>query len=84
MPQFTIDGGVTWSSNNIYSNLSPGTYYVGIRNMDGSCASINTSPTIIEALPFAQITDVQVEGLIGCSSGTATITILAQGSGSLT
>jgi hypothetical protein len=51
MPQFTIDGGVTWSSNNIYSNLSPGTYYVGIRNMDGSCASINTSPTIIEALP---------------------------------
>ena len=83
MPQFTIDGGVTWSSNNIYSNLSPGTYYVGIRNMDGSCASINTSPTIIEALPWPQITDVQVEGLIGCSSGTATITILAQGSGSL-
>ncbi len=82
-PQFTIDGGVTWSSNNVYPNLPPGTYYVGIRNMDGSCTAINTSPTVIEVLPWPQITDVSVDGLIGCTSGAATITIHSQGSGTL-
>lgn len=82
-PQFTINGGQSWSYNNVFTNLLPGTYFTGIRNSDGSCQSISNSPSSIEALDPPEILSVQVSGLIGCTSGLATIFIDAQGSGSM-
>lgn len=39
--EYSFDGGVTWQTSNILSNLSVGTYFVQIKNAQG-CTSPNT------------------------------------------
>jgi hypothetical protein len=79
-PQFTKDAGNTWQNNATFSNLPAGQYFIGIRNPDGSCSNISSSPTVINQLALPLISQVQSEGLIGCTSGLASITINASGS----
>jgi hypothetical protein len=78
--EFSVDGGATWQQSNTFSNLPPGTYYPGIRNTDGSCESVNSSPVVLNALAWPQIISVETQGLIGCGGQTATILITADGS----
>lgn len=79
-PQFSIDGGSTWGQNNTFTDLVPGAYYPGIRNADGSCESINSSPVILTGLEWPEILNVETQGQIGCAGQTATIVITADGS----
>lgn len=79
-PQFTVDGGQNWQDSPIFTDLPPGTYITGIRNADGSCTSITTTPSFIEAITPPEIEEVSVYGLVGCTSGLASIYIDAAGS----
>jgi gliding motility-associated-like protein len=36
--QYSIDGGATWSANSVFTNLSPGYYYLMVKNTSG-CTS---------------------------------------------
>ena len=40
--EFSIDGGLNYQSNNIFTGLPEGTYEVYVRNADGSCATAYT------------------------------------------
>ncbi len=38
--QYSIDNGLTWTTNNTFINLGPGNYYIKIRNADGTCEQV--------------------------------------------
>ncbi len=78
-PQFTIDGGQTWHNSPVFSDVLVGTYFPGIRNSDGSCSSISTSPVVIAAIQLPVIHAVTTDGLIGCTSGLVSVFIQASG-----
>ncbi len=75
--QFSIDGGLTFSSSGTFSNLSPGTYDVLVANFDGSCpVSWPTSITLAEPTP-PTITDVAVTNPTSCLIDNGSIQISA-------
>lgn len=47
--QYSIDGGRTWSTNSVFTNLSPNSYYLSVKNASG-CISYpyNTSVSLQE------------------------------------
>ena len=83
-PQFTIDGGNSWHDSPAFADIPTGTYFTGIRNADGSCAFISTSPTLINAIQLPVIQNISIDGLIGCTSGLASIYIAASGQSGMT
>ncbi len=47
--EYSIDSGVTWLANNNFSDLSPGSYPVFVRNGNGECAiAFQDNPLIIQ------------------------------------
>ena len=35
--EYSINGGTTWTTNNVFTGLAPGTYNVAVRNFNGTC-----------------------------------------------
>ena len=75
---YSVDGGTTFESNNVFNNLSAGTYNIAIRDSNGC---MDTSTATVH--PLLQ-SDVQLTKLLDCSvSPDAEITIdVTSGSGS--
>ena len=78
--EFSIDGGLTWSTDNTFTGLSDGTYIVMIRNADGSCVAPWTNNPIILGSPTApSITNVSSTDPTDCNLTDGTVTITATG-----
>lgn len=74
--EYSIDNGVSWQSNNIFDNLTPGEFSVLARNASGvSCQ--DTVLVAIEAFPFTQIQMVDSENVSECEVDNGSINILS-------
>ncbi|HLF52002.1 T9SS type B sorting domain-containing protein [Flavobacterium sp.] len=69
--QYSLDGGTTWTTNPIASNLAPGTYYIMIQNSLGCISNYQYANLDYFYLPNPTYTIVQPVCGIG---GTITIT----------
>ena len=80
--EYSIDGGVTWQTDNIFNNLSIGNYEVLVRNGDGSCATMAASVQLTE--PQApEMTEINLTHPSDCDLSDGTIQIVASGIGTL-
>ncbi|NJN77266.1 MAG: hypothetical protein HC803_02180, partial [Saprospiraceae bacterium] len=66
--QYSINGGLTWVSNGgSFTNLGSGTYYVAVRNSDGTCVvQYNTNPIVLTAPAAPSITNVASNNPTNC------------------
>ncbi|MDV7401308.1 hypothetical protein RZS08_58365, partial [Arthrospira platensis SPKY1] len=76
--EYSIDGGSTWSTSNVFDNLPEGFYPIRIRNADGTCAV--AGPTVQLVPPAApQIDFVSIKNPSGCGVDNGMVTIFASG-----
>jgi len=72
--QYSVDNGVTFSANNTFNNLCPGTYDVVVQDAAG-CATVGTADiTSPPAITLAYSVDTAI-----CIGGTASLSVLASG-----
>lgn len=59
--QYSIDGGRTWSTNPVFTNLSPNTYYLVVKNASGCTSSFYSTYTNLQEyyLPNPDFTLIQ-------------------------
>ncbi|NJN77766.1 MAG: hypothetical protein HC803_05075, partial [Saprospiraceae bacterium] len=78
--EYSINGGFTWQATGNFTGLNSGTYFIAVRNTDGTCSVMyNNNPVIITAPNSASITDVQHTQPTNCGVDDGTITIVANG-----
>lgn len=76
--EFTIDEGVTWQSENFFSALAGGSYWVGIRYANDDCETYyDQNPVVIAIGESPSIDDVVVTQPTGCGLANGTIEITA-------
>lgn len=77
--EYSIDNGMTWSSENLFNNLPSGEYMIMVQSTTGSdCFS---SGTVILAEPTVpNIVDLEIDNPTQCIPNTGSITINAEGS----
>ncbi len=80
--EYSITGGIAWQSDNSFPGLSPGTYQVQIRNIDGTCLTVGENIILTEP-PSPTINNVFLTHPSGCGIDNGTITISATGTLSL-
>ena len=81
--EYSVDGGTTWQTSNVFNNLSPSTYNISVRNDDGTCQVNYASSTIINALTPPTIDNVAFTTPTDCGMNNASITVTASsGTGS--
>jgi|GEM_PF-675330 len=81
--EYTINGGTTWNSSGLFTNVSPGTYDVRIRDLANPLCSIvlNAGLQITEpAALTAMVVDTDIS-CFGAADGVITITNSAGGYG---
>ena len=74
--EYSIDGGATYQSSNVFSNLNADTYSVRVRNADGTCAT-TPSMVVITAPTNPSITNVSSSNPSNCGITDGNITITA-------
>ena len=74
--QYSIDGGATWTNDNVFSGLAEGSYQVRVRNGNGTCES-GVITTVLSAPSQPVITDISFTDP-SCTP-TGSITIMADG-----
>ncbi len=75
--QYSINGGTTYQTSNVFTGLAPGTYTITIRDNTG-CTNIVTVTVIAAGAPIAAATTTAT----ACGTNTGSIT--ASGSGGVT
>lgn len=75
--QYTIDSGITWVSNSIFTNLSPNTYHIAVRNSITLEANHYAVPIVIEARVEPIIDSITVINPTASNTSDGTITINA-------
>lgn len=78
--QFSIDGGATWQSSNIFPNLAVGTYQIAVQNSDGSCTTNGGTATLLDFGPPV-INSVTHTSPTACGLNDGSISISASGHG---
>ena len=77
------NGGLTWQAIECnFSGLGAGTYYVSVRNIDGSCevlVAYSSNPVILDVPDAPSITNVAFTDPTDCALADGTITITAIG-----
>ena len=74
---YSIDGGNSWHTSSVFTNLDVGEYQVSIRYVNGSCQVNANESIIVEATESIAISDVIVHQSSNCDSSQASITILS-------
>jgi gliding motility-associated-like protein len=77
--EYSINGGATYQTSNVFNNLAPGNYYVAIRYMNGGCEVIDPTIYSIGALNGPDIVDIDHTDPTGCGLNNGTITITTNG-----
>ena len=71
--QYSIDGGLTFQSSNIFNNLGGGTYDIVVTNSDGSCDVTGSTIILNEPTPPTVVTPVADFSI--CDGSTAAVSI---------
>lgn len=69
--EYSINGGTTWQSSNVFTNVPPGTYTVRARSVATQCAS-TTQQVTITLVNTLSMTVAKVDA--NCTGGSITIT----------
>ncbi|MEK7255094.1 MAG: hypothetical protein AAB316_10135, partial [Bacteroidota bacterium] len=80
--EFSVNGGSTWQSSNIFPDLPAGNYPLAVRNVDGSCQTTGETITLV-AQQAPVITGVTFSNPTACGLSDGSISIAATGSGTL-
>ncbi len=76
---YSLDGGVTTQSSNVFSNLSAGMYTITVTDANNCSATILSGPVITEPTPLI-IDNVTVDNQVSCNGGNdGQVTITASG-----
>ena len=75
--EYSIDDGQTWSSSNVFTGLSVGTYMAWVRNGDETCPVEYILPIEITEPISPQIDDVVLSQITDCNEADGTITVTA-------
>lgn len=76
--EYSIDGGMTWSANNSFSNLTGGTYMPMVRNLIGGSCPVMSNTIELEN-PGGLVVSVTTNNPTDCTQSTGSITIMATG-----
>ena len=76
--EYSVDGGITWQSSNVFSNLCPMTYQPRIRNADGTCFNFTSNVTLIQKIQPV-ITSVTPSNPSNCGVTDGSIVVAATG-----
>ena len=77
--EYSIDGGVSWQSSNIFINLSGGTYNVRVRILGGSCVIMGGNIVLTDKIAPSNIT-VTSSNPTNCGTTDGQICVTATGS----
>ncbi len=81
--EFSINGGNTYQTSNLFENLGEGSFNISVRNQDGSCRVLyNQNPVLLSSGSLVDITNVDVQHANSCEGTTGMITISATGGSS--
>ncbi len=75
--QYSVDGGLTWQSQNNFTFLTSGTYNVKVRNNDGSCELSHGNVILDSPGDEANITEIFLGHPTNCNETNGSITIVA-------
>ena len=75
--EYSINNGVTWQSQPVFSNLASGSYLVQVRNDDGSCAVSHPATITIHEPVLPSIGQVDTSNPTNCGATDGTISIIA-------
>lgn len=78
---YSIDGGATWGSTELFQGLAPGTYQAMVRNSDGTCETPYIFPIELVGPEPPQIAAVDFSPLSDCDREDASIRIQTENSG---
>mgnify|MGYP000630970184 CR=1 FL=1 len=81
--EYSIDSGSTWTTNNVFDNLSSGDYRIFVRNFNASCETYGGLETIVGS-EAAIITGITANQQSDCGINNAFIIIDAIPSGTNT
>ncbi len=76
--QYSRDGGVTWTTSNLFVNLAAGTYDIFMRNGDSTCVT-DAGTAVLEEPDSPVLTNVESNNPSDCNSSDGDITINATG-----
>ncbi len=71
--QFSIDGGTTWQTSNVFINLAGDDYDVRVRNTEGNCEVTHGIVTITE--PTAPTVTTPIDNISICENDSAPVSI---------
>lgn len=77
--RYSIDGGVRYFDQNLFSGLPGGAYHIRVTNWDGSCEAVYADTILLEPPPGPQITNVQAIPTSDCDHADGKILISAAG-----
>ena len=80
--EYSIDGGSTYQSSNVFSNLTAGTYEIRVRNADGTCVVSEPDVVLVSPTPPTIVNVASVEPT-NCGLTDGSITVTATGAGPL-
>ena len=79
---YSINGGINWVTENVFTNLGGGTYYIAVASADLSCVTYYPPVTLVK--PAAPVfTDVQTTNPSDCGVNDGTVSIIATGADAL-
>ncbi len=76
--EYSIDNGVTYQMDNVFSNLAAGTYTIVARSIDLTCQASFDTPIILEEID-RNINEVLTNNPSGCNASNGSIIIDALG-----
>ena len=74
---YSVDGGLTWQSENIFTNLGAGSYTVLVSSDESGCQEQASEEIILTELESPEISEVNSTNPTGCGSADGTIEINA-------
>ena len=76
--EYSIDGGLTWSGENEYTQLSAGEYEIQVRNQNGTCYNEVGQTVVLSGLTGPEVLAVNVTQSDDCDATTGQIEILTE------
>lgn len=76
---YTIDGGLTWQSEEVFLNLMAGTYEILVRNADGTCPAVEGGSLMLFDPPKPEFSGLEGTDPSDCLAANGSINVLATG-----
>ncbi|MEM6318518.1 MAG: gliding motility-associated C-terminal domain-containing protein [Bacteroidota bacterium] len=81
--EYSINDGLSWQNDSVFTNLDTGTYNIKVRYDNGGCEVTADNPVILRSGLCLTINQVDKTDLVGCDSTNGRIVIIATSSDTL-